>query len=118
MSFATTSCHRAFSVSERFWRAGGRVETVKKWRWWRVSLLSPFVNTPGWVWEWLGAQVFQITAGVQQHEAFVIRQRQVYRLGKSFGGKGVRSPVVADPGDDGRDMSTTSPRWRLGVRRN
>jgi hypothetical protein len=74
--------------------------------------------TPEPVWQRLGAQVFAVTDGVQRHETFVIRRRQVSRIGRSFGGKGVRSMVVADPGGDGRDKLIFAYAWGSGEHRS
>jgi hypothetical protein len=74
--------------------------------------------TPRPVWQRLGAQVFQVTEGSQQHETFVIRGKKVYRIGKSFGGQGVRSMVVADPGGDGRDKLIFAYAWGSGEHRS
>src|ERR1700722_8091475 len=38
------------------------------------------------VWDRLHAQVFAVTDGVQEDQAFIIRDRRVYPLGKGFGG--------------------------------
>src|SRR5579862_7239921 len=39
------------------------------------------------VWDRLGVQVFQVTEGVQVCETYVIKDKQVYRIGQGFGGQ-------------------------------
>ena len=74
--------------------------------------------TPKAVWERLGVQVFQVVKGVQMRETFVIRGRQVYRIGTAFGGPGVTSIIVADPAGDGLDKLVFAYGWGSGEHRS
>lgn len=48
------------------------------------------------LWQRMGVQVYKITGGVMQYETFLIKDRQVWKLGSGFGGSDVSSLVVTD----------------------
>lgn len=70
------------------------------------------------VWDRLGAQVFQVTEGVQACESFFIKAKKVYRIGQGFGGHGVTSMAVADPDVNGRDKLIFTYSWGSGIHRS
>jgi len=70
------------------------------------------------VWDRLHVQVFAVTSGVCQDEAFIIRDGRAFLLGTSFGGSGVMSMCVADLNGDGQPKLIFSYSWGSGVHRS
>jgi hypothetical protein len=70
------------------------------------------------VWKRLGVQVFQVTEGVQAHETYVVKKKQVFLIGTGFGGQGVNSLCVADLNGDGRPELAFSFSWGSGIHRS
>lgn len=69
------------------------------------------------VWNRLGLQIFKVTDGVQQCEAFAIRRGRVFRIGIGFGGYGVTSFCVADPTGEGSPLLVFSFSCGSGIHR-
>jgi hypothetical protein len=70
------------------------------------------------VWERLRVQVFMVTSGVRQCQAFVISCGRAYPLGIGFGGDGVLSMCVADLSGDGKPKLFFSYSWGSGMHRS
>ena len=73
------------------------------------------------IWEQLGAQVFVVTEGIFQNEAFLIRNEQVIQLGAAAGGQGLTSLAVSDLDQDGQTellfsyVAALGPRFGAGT---
>jgi len=70
------------------------------------------------VWDRLHAQVFAVTSGVREDQAFVIRDRRIFWLGGGLGGWGVMSMCVADLDGSGQPKLVFSYPWGSGVHRS
>ena len=66
----------------------------------------------------LGVQVFQITGEVRRHETYVVKDGEVFNIGRAFGGSGVNSLAVADLDGDKRPDLVFSFAWGSGEHRS
>jgi hypothetical protein len=70
------------------------------------------------IWDRLHVQIFKITDGIQQDQAYIIRDRKASPLGNSFGGYGITSLCVADLAGDGHPQLLFSYSWGSGEHRS
>jgi hypothetical protein len=66
------------------------------------------------VWEELHAQVFRVTEGIFQNEAFLLLHDHVIQLGTAVGGQGLTSMVVSDLDQDAQSELLFTYRAGLG----
>lgn len=70
------------------------------------------------LWDRLHAQVFAVTSGVREDQAFTIRSQEVFPLGADFGGSGVMSMCVAVLNGDRQPKLVFTYSWGSGVHRS
>jgi hypothetical protein len=70
------------------------------------------------VWDRLHVQVFAVTSGVRDSQAYIICRRQASPLGQGFGGSGVMSICVADLDGDSRPKLFFTCSWGSGIHRS
>jgi hypothetical protein len=74
-----------------------------------------FLEVPaGNLWEELQAQVFTITGGIFQNDAFLLRNNRIIQLGAAAGGQGLTSLAVTDLDQDGQEELLFSYSTGLG----
>jgi hypothetical protein len=70
------------------------------------------------VWKRLQAQVFVVTSGVREDQAYIVHDERVAPLGAGFGGNGVTSMCVADVNGDGKPKLVFSYSFGSGIHRS